>query len=57
MIKKQINTWKRIVSRSKSKLVKMITDVNGTFNDDSFSPEIGQILLRWGYKLIESDLL
>ena len=39
------------------KLVKMVKDVNGRFDDYSLSPNIRQILLHWGYKLVENDLL
>ena len=53
---RQINKWKGIVSRFKGKLVKMIKDANGKFNDYSISPNIRQILLHWGYELTESDL-
>ena len=35
----------------------MIKDVNGRFDDYSNSPKIRQILLHWGYELVESDLL
>ena len=35
----------------------MIRDANGRFDDYSVSPKIRQILLHWGYGLIESDLL
>ena len=35
----------------------MIKDVNGRFDDYSISPKIGQILLHWGYALVENDLL
>ena len=37
----------------------MIKDVGGKFDDYSISisPKIRQILLHWGYKLTESDLL
>ena len=38
------------------KLVKMIRDVGSKFDDYSISPKIRQILLRWGYELIEKDL-
>ena len=33
--KRQIARWKRIVTRFKGKLVKMMKDVNGTFDDYS----------------------
>ena len=35
----------------------MIKDVNGRFDDYSISPIIRQILLHWGYKLVQNDLL
>ena len=54
---RQINRWKRIVTIFKGKLVKMIRDANGRFDDYSISPKIRQILLHWGYELAESDLL
>ena len=54
---RQIKRWKGIVSRFKSKLVEMIKDVVGKFDDYSISPKIRQILLLWGYELTESDLL
>ena len=31
----------------------MIKDVNGRFDDYSISPKIRQILLHWGYELVE----
>ena len=46
--KRQIARSKRIVSRFKSKLVKMIKDVNGRFDDYSISTKIRQILLQCG---------
>ena len=48
---------KRQIFRFKDKLVKMIRAVNGRFDDYSISPKIRQILLHWGYELVESDLL
>ena len=41
----------------KGKLIKMIKYVNSRFDDYSISPKIRQILLYWGYELVESDLL
>ena len=35
----------------------MIKDVNGRFDGYLISPKIRQILLHWGYELVESDLL
>ena len=47
----------KIVTRFKGKLVKMIKDANSRFDDYSISPKIRQILLHWGYELVESNLL
>ena len=44
-----------IVSRFRSKLVKMIRDAGSKFDDHSISPKITQILLHWGYELTEKD--
>ena len=54
---RKINRWKEIVSRFKGKLIKRIKDFNGRFDDYSTSPKIRQILLHWGYELVESNLL
>ena len=35
----------------------MIKDVNGRFDVCSISPKSRQILLHWGYKLVENDWL
>ena len=45
------------MSRFKGKLVEMIKDPHGKFDNYSISPKIKQILLHWGYELVESDLL
>ena len=50
---RQINRWKKIVSRFRRKLVKMIKDVVSKFDDYSISPKIRQILLHWGYEFNE----
>ena len=55
--KRQINRWKKIVSRFRGKLVKMIRDFGSKFDDYSISLKITQILLDWGYELIEKDFL
>ena len=34
----------------------MIKDVNGRFDDYSISPVIRQVLLHWGYELVDDDL-
>ena len=54
---RQIKRWKGIVNRFKDRLVEMIKDVGGNFDDYSISPKIRQILLHWDYELVESDLL
>ena len=43
---RQINRWEGIVSSFKGKLVKMIKNVDGTFDYYSISPKIRQILLH-----------
>ena len=35
----------------------MIKDAGSKFDDFSISPEIRQILLHWGYELIEKNFL
>ena len=57
MMKDKLIDGKKIVSRFKGKLVKTIKDVGGRFDDSFISPKIKQILLHWGYKLVDSDLL
>ena len=52
---RQIKRWKGIINRFKGILVKMIKDKNAKFDDASISPKIRQILLHWGYELVESD--
>ena len=52
---RQIKRWRAIVNMFKSVLVKMIKDKGAKFDDYSVSPKIRQILLNWGYELVESD--
>ena len=54
---RQINRWRKIVSRFRGKLVKMIKDVGSKYDDYSISHKIRQILLHWGYELTEKDFL
>ena len=44
--KRQINRWKKIVSWFRGKLVNMIRDASGKFDDYSILPKIRQILLH-----------
>ena len=53
--KRQINRWKKIVSRFRGKLVKMIKDAGSKYGDHLISPKIRQILLHWGCELTEKD--
>ena len=62
---RQIKRWIEIVNRFKGILVKMIKDKGAKFDDVlrtrlcrdySVSPKIRQILLHWGYELVESDV-
>ena len=43
------------MSRFRGKVVKMIKDAGSKYDDYSISPKIRQILLLWGYELIEKD--
>ena len=43
---RQINRWKKIVSRFRGKLVKMVIDAGTKFDDYSISSKIRQILLH-----------
>ena len=49
--KELFKRWKRL----KGKIVEIIKDVNGRFDSYSVSPKIRQILLHWGYEIVESD--
>ena len=55
MIKEKLIDGEKIVSRFRGKLVKMIKDTGGKFDDYSILPKIRQILLHWGYKSTEKD--
>ena len=44
---------RKIVSRFRGKLIKMIKDAGGKFDDYSISPKIRQILLHWGHEFKE----
>ena len=57
MMKDELIDRKKIVSRFRDKLVKMIKDAGSKFDDYSISPNIRQILLHWGYELTEKKLL
>ena len=46
----------KIVNRFKGRLVKMIKNNGGKFDDYSISPKIRQSLLHWGYELTEKDI-
>ena len=53
--KRQIDRWKKTLSRFSGILVKMIKDAGSKFDDYSILPKIRQILLHWGYELTEKD--
>ena len=55
MIKDKLIDGKKIVSRFRDKLVKIIRDAGSKFDDYSISPKIRQILLYWGYELTAKD--
>ena len=54
---RQIIRWKKIVSRFRGQLVKMIKDAVSKFDDYSILLKIRQILLHWGYGLTENFFL
>ena len=53
--KRQINTWKKIVSRFRGKLEKMIKNSGSKYDDYSISPKIRQISLHCSYELTKTD--
>ena len=55
MMKDKLIDGKKIVSRFRGKLVKMIKDAGSKFDDYLISPKIRRILLHWGYELTEKD--
>ena len=50
---RQIKRWINLANRFKG--FKMIKNKSAKFDDYSTSPKIRQILLDWGYELVESD--
>ena len=48
---------KKIVSRFRVKLIKMIRNGNSKFDDCSISTKFRQILFQWGYELTKKDFL
>ena len=54
---RQINRWKRIISRFRGKLVKMIKYADSKLDDYSISSKIRQILLHWDCELTEKNFL
>ena len=57
MMKDKLIDGEKIVSRFRSKLVKMIKNADSKFDDYSISSKIRQILLHQGYELTEKDFL
>ena len=55
MMRGKLIDGKKIFSRFRGKVVKMIKDAGSKFDDYSISPKIRQILLHWGYELTEKD--
>ena len=54
---RQINRYKRVVNRFKDILAKIIKNKSAKFDDISISPKIRQILLHWGYELVDDDIV
>ena len=57
MIKDKSIDGKRIMSRFRGKLVKMIKNSGSKYDGYSISPKIRQILLHWGYELTKKNLM
>ena len=55
MIKHKLIDGKKIVSRFRGKLVKVIRNAGSKYDDYSILHKIRQILLHWGYELTEKD--
>ena len=55
MIKDKLIHGKRIVSRFRGKLEKMIKNPGSKYDDYSISPKIRQISLHCGYELTKKD--
>ena len=51
-----LDGWKGIVSTFNGKLIKIIKNVDGRFDDYSILPKVRQIVLHWRFELIENDL-
>ena len=52
---RQINRWRKIVSRFRGRLVKMIKDADRKYGNYSIASKIRQNLLHWGYELTEKE--
>ena len=55
LMKDKLIDGKKIVCRFRGKLVKLIKDAGGKFDDNSIAPKITQIFWHWGYELTEND--
>ena len=55
---RQIKRWLGVAGpngRFRKRLIKLIKEKNGKYNDYSISPKIRQLLLHWYYELTEED--
>ena len=52
----QIARWKGIVSRFQVRLVTIVTNVNGRYDDYIIVPMIRQVFAANCYELVENDL-
>ena len=58
--KRQISRWVGLAGtngRFMKFLVTQILKKNGTWDDETISPKIRQVLQHWGYKLTKKDLI
>ena len=54
---RQIKGWKKIVSRFRGKLVKVVKNADSKPDNYSILPKFREILLHWGYELTEKYFL
>ena len=55
---RQIDRWMKLAGpkgRFRNMLCRLIRQADTTFDDDTISPKIRQVLLHWGYELTQND--
>ena len=57
--RRQIDRWLKLAGpngRFRKRIINMIKKKNTTYDDESVSPVIRQVLLHWGYELTSNDI-